>query len=284
MALALAVSACDAVEPVSRPILVVESFLESDRALGPVRLRQTIRMDRTYDAATARVSGASVRLFAPGREILYDENPARGTYETSEAAQLSAGTPFRLEVAWQDQFAVAEGVLPPPVRLTRIETLVPPEPVEAVLLDSLQIDSLQTGARSGYVYPVEVRVWWDRADFSVEADSLYWIRAQLRPSASVAPGVVELIFRSGQILREDRAAAEAGQRRWTGVYLVMVDDKNDPIPPHLLRVAVLRSGEDYARFASSRTAPERREPISNVRGAIGIAAGISVDSLTVWIE
>ena len=46
-----------------------------------------------------------------------------------------------------------------------------------------------------------------------------------------------------------------------------------------MKVSLLRSGPDYARFASSRDAPERREPVSNVRGALGIVAGISVDSL-----
>ncbi|HEX7071675.1 MAG TPA: hypothetical protein VF190_12755, partial [Rhodothermales bacterium] len=155
-----------------------------------------------------------------------------------------------------------------------------------VLLDSLQLDSLQTGARSAFVYPVEVTLQWAASnDLAAAAvDTSYWIRAQLKPYTEDLPGVIELFFRSEVIVREDRVRVEDGLRTWTGVYLVPVDSESDPLPEHSLKVALLRSDDDYARFASSRTAPERREPVSNVVGGLGIVAGVSVDSLTVRIR
>ena len=57
-----------------------------------------------------------------------------------------------------------------------------------------------------------------------------------------------------------------------------------PLPAHHLKASLIRSGADYARFASSRDAPERREPITNVEGGLGIVAGVSVDSLVVAVS
>ena len=49
-------------------------------------------------------------------------------------------------------------------------------------------------------------------------------------------------------------------------------------------MAIIRSGQDYARFVSGRDDPERREPASNLDGAVGIFTGLSVDSLRVQVE
>src|SRR5690606_36917301 len=144
-----------------------------------------------------------------------------------------------------------EGRLPPRVEIMNVRAVPAEHPVEAVLLDSLQIDSLQTGARSALVYPVEVTLQWDTSS-DAAADSAYWIRAQLKPFTDDLPGVIELFFRSELIVREDRVRVEDGLRTWTGVYLVPVNNESDPLPEHSLKVSLLRSDDDYARFASSR--------------------------------
>jgi hypothetical protein len=51
-----------------------------------------------------------------------------------------------------------------------------------------------------------------------------------------------------------------------------------------MRVSLVRSNASYAAFASSRRDPDRREPISNVRGAVGIAAGVAVDSVRITVD
>ena len=276
---------CDAVSPQSAPVLVVEAFAETDGELPPITLRQTLRMDAVYADAAAAAEGAVVRVILPTGSVRYRPVQGRaGLYEPEVSHILEAGIPFTLEADWNGTHAVAAGRIPPRIRIFDVKTVAASEPVEAVLLDSLQLDSLQTGARSRYVYPIEVTVRWERSDHDVRADSLNWIRAQLKPFIDVVPGVVELIFRSEQIVREDRVALEGELRTWTGVYLVPVAREDDPLPAHSLKVALLRSDDDYARFASSRTAPDRREPVTNVEGGIGIVAGVSVDSLSFRIQ
>ena len=97
--------------------------------------------------------------------------------------------------------------------------------------------------------------------------------------------MIDFFLLPGQILRE-RTATRAGseQRTWTGVYAVPVESKDAALPAHTLRVAVLRSGQDYARFATSRDAPDQREPQSNITGGLGIVAGVSVDSLRIDVQ
>lgn len=277
----LGLQACDAVSPEADPTLVVEAFVESGKELPVVRLRQTLRVDDAYDEDMAAATGASVHVQLVDREVDYvPVEGAPGLYRPSESVPAHAGSEFTLRASWQDAVAEAVGRLPRQIEIVDISTAVPDRPVEAVLLDSLQLDSLQTGARSGYVYPIEVSIWWEMDVTIAAADTVNWIRAQLKPYTDAVPGVIELFFRSEQIVREDRVALEGNRRKWTGVYLVPVENEEDPLPAHSLKVALLRSGDDYARFASSRNAPERREPVSNVRGGIGIVAGISVDSLT----
>lgn len=277
-------TACDAVSPQSDPILVVEAFAETGETLPVVRLRQTLKMDGLYDAAAAAAEGALVRVILPEGSVSYEPVEGdRGLYRPTTSQTLDEGVPFAVEATWRSEHAVAAGSLPQRIRIVDVRATPAERPVQAVLLDSLQLDSLQTGARSGYVYPVEVSLWWDESNAGVRPDSLNWVRAQLKPFTALVPGVIELFFRSEQIMREDRVDLDGGRRKWTGVYLVPVDGEDDPLPEHSLKVALLRSDDDYARFASTRNAPDRREPVTNVEGGIGIVAGVSVDSLTLKI-
>ena len=66
---------------------------------------------------------------------------------------------------------------------------------------------------------------------------------------------------------------------WSGVYAIQVTDSLSPPPTHNLTVQLIRGTKAYADFAASKNAPERREPVSNIDGAIGILAGIALDSL-----
>ena len=99
------------------------------------------------------------------------------------------------------------------------------------------------------------------------------------------PTFDDFFLRPEQIFRERNTPRDAlGRRSWTGVYAVPVETRQTPLPPHPLRVAIIRSGQDYARFISGRDDPERREPPSNLDGAVGIFAGLSVESLRVQVE
>lgn len=279
---------CDTVEPEGPPRLVVEGYLDAGKPLPLLTLRQTRPLDVPYpDDATTAVADAEVQVALDGEAVAYRAVPGRpGQYAPADVVPgrtVPARAAFRLDVRWRNRQAQAEGTVPPPIRIDSVQVRVPPEPVQAILLDSLYLtDSLDVGVQEGYIYPVEVSLWWRT---EAAADSLYWIQTRLRPYTSFSSTVVDFFLRPEQVLQEQTIPRDpAGRRRWTGVYAVPVAAADAPLPSHNLQVALLRSGRDYARFAVSRDAPDRREPISNVTGALGIFAGISVDSLRVRVD
>lgn len=282
-------SRCDTVEPGSAPLLVVEGYFDAAHPLPPLVLRQTRPLNVPYpDDVTTAVTDAEVMLYLNGRPVSYRHVPGgAGRYAPAPGAErmVPPGAHFDLSVVWQDRRATAAGGVPLPIALDSLALDVPPRPVKAVLLDTLFFtDTLGVTVQKGYLYPVEVTLWWRAAPEAAAADSAFWVQARLRPSAPPLPTALRFFFRPEQILRErDLPRDAAGRRSWTGVYAVPVAGADDPLPPHQLRVSVLRSGRDYARFASSRSAPDRREPRTNVQGALGIVAGISVDSMTVHV-
>ena len=273
---------CDSLEGDEDPRLVVEGFVDAGKPLPRIRLNQTLAPDRPYDDSESAVTTADVALTIGAARIPYrsvDGQP--GVYEPVEERSANQGDPFSLEVAWLDSKAEASGIVPPLVRIERLEVRLPNAPVSAVLLDSLALsDSLAVGARTGFIYPIEVAISW-RPEAGKED---LWVRAQLHPYTSFSSTVVDLFLRSDQILLEEDLPSLNGLRTWTGVYAVGVEREEDPLPVHKLRVALVRSGVDYARFASTRNAPERRAPVSNVTGGVGIFTAISVDSTHLRIE
>ncbi|HET6568287.1 MAG TPA: DUF4249 family protein, partial [Rhodothermales bacterium] len=288
---------CDAVQPTEDPVLVVEAFLDAGKPLPRVRLGQTTPLSQPYQGTGTAVSDAEVRLSLGGREVVY--RPVLGQPGVYEPAAPSGElvpprVPFTIDVRWGAQHATASGVTPPLIRIVDVSVSVTDEPIKAVQLDSLvldparldtlRLDSTITAAGLTYIYPVAVTVKW-QVDFNeMGADSVYWVRTQLKPPASVTSDRINFFLRPEQIQPERKVARDSsGRKRWTGIYAVPVASEDAPLPPHRLRVALLRSNGDYARYASSRDAPERREPISNVEGAIGIVSGISVDSLIVEV-
>lgn len=288
---------CDTVAPEESAVLVIEAFVDADEPLPAIRLWQTRSIGQAYpfDASTA-VSDAEVIVGLGRAQIAYQPREAQpGWYEPVRPQTAPARMPLAFEATWRGQRAVAQSLVPPALTLDSIRVNVPDEPVDGIILDSLfidpalvdslQFDSLRTGAVKGLVYLVEVTLWWTIDYPEVGPDSIYWIRTQLRPQLPTRPTFDDFFLRPEQIFRERATPRDAlGRRHWTGVYAVPVETRQTPLPPHPLRVAILRSGQDYARFVSGRDDPERREPASNVVGAVGIFAGLSLDSLRVHVE
>jgi hypothetical protein len=276
---------CDTVEPTSGPLLVVEGFFDAGQPLPTLVLRRTGPLSAPYaDGPTTAITDGRVDVVLAGRYVPYRHNDARaGRYEPAESTDLAVSerAPFHVRVEWGDQSATADGTVPPPIAVDSIRISAPDAPVQAV--DSLRLDAI--GTEFVFIYPVEVQLWWSTNFAETGPDSLYWIRAQLKPFTSFSSALLDLFLRRQQIFRETSIARDdRGVRRWTGVYAVPVDRETDPLPAHDLKISLLRSGEDYARFASSRDDPERREPVSNVRGGVGIVAGVAVDSLRLRVE
>ncbi len=288
---------CDTVAPEESAVLVVEAFVDAGAPLPAIRLWQTRPLSQAYpfDASTA-VSDAEVRVGLDGAQVAYQPLDAQpGFYGPDRPQMVTDRVPLAFEATWQGQRITAQSLVPPALRLDSIRVNVPDEPVDGIILDSLfidpvlvdslQFDSLRTGAEEGLVYLVEVTLWWIIDYPEVGSDSAYWIRTQLRPQLPTSPTFDDFFLRPEQIFRERNTTRDAlGRRKWTGVYAVPVETRETPLPPHPLRVSIIRSGQDYARFVSGRDDPERREPASNVEGAIGIFAGLSLDSLRVQVE
>ena len=293
------IAACDTVEPGGGEQLVVEAFVEAEQGLPAVRLWRTRPLETPYPfGPSTAVEDAEVMLRVGPESFEYRPRVGRpGWYEPAYGgeAAVPGRTPVRLEAQWGARRAAAESVVPPPLRLDSVRVRVPERPVDGIILDSLffdparldslQFDSLKTGAAKGLVYLVEVTLHWTVDFEEAGADSAYWIRTQLRADLPTRPVFEDFFFRPEQVFRErDARRVDARRRVWTGVYAVPVGEVDEPLPPHPLRVALVRSQQDYARYVASRRDPERREPVSNVSGGLGIVAGISLDTLRVPVR
>jgi hypothetical protein len=284
MGVVLLIGGCDwTPEPVEERSLVVESFLKTGRSLSPVILRKTRPLSVSSDSLGQSVSGAEVTLALADQAVSYSER-APGRYAPEQDLVVPSGVPWRLSIEWRETMAQAKGVTPPPIEIEEVCVAVPETPSRAVQVDSLRRDSLDIPAGRGYLYPVEVTVRWEGTSVPGD-DSGHWVRAQLRPNASPFPSeVVEFFLEPAQIQREVQFPQRNDTTRWRGVYAVPVDSSKAPLPAHDLTTALVRGDSSFAAFAQTRVDPDRREPISNVEGALGIALSISVDSLTRVVE
>ena len=284
-ALLLLCAQCDFATPVEEHPFVVEAFFQTGEPLGPITLRTTRPLDAPAGDTTAPATGATVTLRLDGQSIPYradEDQPGRYVPET--AVSVPPRVDFSLTARWNGQTGTADGRTPPPIAIESVQVDVPDKPVQAILVDSLRRDSLDIPAEQGYIYPIEVTVTWRTTFPETGPDSTYWIRAQLRPYTTFSSRVVDFFLQPEEVLRE-RAMKQAGaRRRWTGVYAVPVDGATEPLPSHRVRVSLIRSGPAYAAFAASRDDPDLREPISNVQGAVGIAAAVALDSVRVDVD
>lgn len=290
LALGVGVVGCDLSDPVESESLVVEAFIETGKPLPAIRLRQTRPLDQPGDSVDQAARSADVVLTLDGQPYPYVEAVGRpGRYVPVDAAPLGPDgvpprVPFRLDVRWRGEHATAAGRTPPRIALTEVCVDIPDTPVRAILVDSLRRDSLDIPAQEGFIYPIDVTAQWSGVDAPIPGDTVQWVRAQLRPTASFSSRVVNFFLQPAEVKREIEFVGSAAQRQWTGVYAIPVNDSTQPLPRHRLTVDVTRGDTAFASFATSRTDPDRREPISNVSGGLGIATGVALDSLARVIE
>lgn len=286
-ALVLGLAQCDwSTEPVQKESLVVEAFFDTGQSLPPIILRRTVPLRSSPESAQDAVSGAQVNLRLGDASILYYESPARADrYRPRQDTVVPPNVSWELTATWRGDTARATGRAPPSIQITRVCVEVPASPVQAVRVDSVRRDSLDIPADQGYIYPVDVRVRWKQNLTASGADTLSWVRAQLRPDAApFSSPVVEFFLEPADIRREGAFATGKDARRWTGVYAVPVDSGTAPLPRHNLTTTLTRGDSSFASFARTRTDPDRREPVSNIDGGLGIALSVSVDSLVQTVE
>lgn len=265
-----------------RETLVVEAFLKTGRPLPTITLRQTQPLARPDSAS--RAVGADVSLRLNGTRVPYAERGGRpGRYVPMPPADTVAATvPWRLRVQWNGETARATGITPMPLYLTEVCVDVPDEPVRAIEVDSLRRDSLDIPARRTFIYPIDVTMRWAGS----EGSNPYWVRTQLRPDTTQFDSrLVNRFLQPTAVRRETRfPGIGAGERQWTGVYAVPVDSGSAPLPAHRLTAIAVRGDSAFGAFARTRTDPELREPISNVKGGLGIATAVAIDSVGRTVE
>lgn len=273
---AIAAAGCGTVEPGSDEQLVVEAFATTGSTLPEVTLRHTSPL-RSGGVEDAPAAPATVGMWLEGEEVPYAHENG-GRYLPLSDAVPQAGQRLELQVDGGDAVLRGSTTLPPAIGIDSVRVEPAPVPIEAVLIDSL--DLTPGIGVTGYLYLIDVHVFWRDAG---ARDSSY-VRVQLLPDSRFASRVIDLFLRSDEVLQEDAATRPLpGVRQWSGVYAVRVDHPDAPLPGHALRVGLIRSGPDYARYALSREAVDRREPIGNIDGGLGIFAGIAIDSLRVRV-
>ena len=278
---------CDSITPANDTFLVVQGFLEAEKPLPTFLLKQTTSLDENLISEPEQfVDRASLILTVNETEIHYSASADQpGVYEPDALLldRVPPGAQFDVEIAWNNITARASDRVPAAIALDSIQVRVPERSISAILVDTLRLDTPEVGARRGFIYLVEVDMWWTPANIQPQ-DSTFWIETRLRPQIDFSSKVLDVFLLVEEVQPEYAITQDHQfQRKWTGVYAVPVSDSLAPIPDHDLTVQLLRGTDAYALFAASRNNPERREPISNIDGAIGIIAGISLATTDVVV-
>ena len=282
LTLFVSLTGCDSIEPANDQFLVVEGFLEADKPLPSIILKQTTALNQDLSTEPERpVLDASVQITLDGLTIPYRPSlSVPGEFEPAPQGNqvIPPGTNFSIDLEWLGQKAHASGLVPNTIELDSFQVRIPNDPVTAILVDTLRLDTPSVGARRGYIYLVEVDLWWTTPLSSNHIpDSTFWIETRLRPQIDFSSKVLDVFLLSEEVQPEENIQSDPFSRKlWTGVYAIPVEDSTDAVPDHALSIQLLRGTTDYALFAASRNNPERREPISNIDGAIGIVTGISL--------
>ncbi|MEM8484604.1 MAG: DUF4249 family protein [Bacteroidota bacterium] len=279
---------CDSIEPTAENLLVVEGFLDAGKPLPNVSITrvQPLTAASAGTSINEAVSDASLSLIINNTPVPYRPSASSpGTYEpaTSVFEVVPPHARFSAEVNWQSQRATTTDIVPPPIAIEDVFIRIPESPVSAVLLDSLRLEDQEVGARMGFIYPIDVSVSWQNE--MPATDTTYWIEARLKPQSDFSSTVLDVFLLTEDVQVEDSLRTTGSTRfSWSGVYAIPVPDSLAPAPAHLLTVQLTRGTKAYADFAASRNAPERREPVSNIAGGIGILAGISLDAIVFEVK
>ena len=279
-------SGCDSIEPADDSLMVIEGFLQTGAPLPDITISRASLLEQSSVQNPDFIRDATLRLFIDDVAYAYGpSDPNNGTYSPLNPAieAIPAGAKMRAEIVWESQIATTSDLMPSPIAIESVEVDVPESPVTAILVDTLRFDTPQVGARQGFIYPIDVTITWSVDPAFPEPDSTYWVEARLIPQTEFSSTVLDVFLLPEQVLQENNVLLQPtglspNQRSWTGVYAVPVADSLSLPPTHSLTVQLVRGTRAYADFAASRNIPERREPISNIDGAIGILAGIALDA------
>lgn len=279
---------CDSVFPKDQGSIVIEAYFNAGKPLPRITVKEVAYLTDRISDGQKGVSDAIVSLLLDEQTISYVlSETQKGVYEPAPefvGIIVEPGAWFQLTVNTEHKTAFASGLIPAIIEIRDIRIVVSDDPVAAILVDTLDIglDSLNLGldASTGLIYPVQVSVDW----FSAHSATSSWIETRLEPLNPFSSSIVDFFLLPSQVFREENTTLmEGGLRSWSGVYAVPVESVTRPIPQHQLKITLLRSDEQYARFATSRNDPIRREPATNLIGAMGFAGGISIDSVLVSI-
>lgn len=285
LVLLFVLAGCDTVTPTHRPALVVEAWFDTEAPLPPIRVSSTNDISDALVPVPAP-PGTRIQITMGEQAIDYvqhQEDPLWYLPALNDLSPPAQGEQFELRVDAPGSAARASGIMPPSIRLEDVEISFPADPISVVLIDSLNVglDSLNlaVNATTGYIYPVQVSLTWMDDDFDG------WVEARLQPDDSFSSSLIDFFLLPSQVFPESSATADGnGRLGWEGVYAIPVQDAQSALPEHTLRVVLTRGDDRFARFITSRDAPDRREPVSNVNGGLGFVGGISTDSTRVDVR
>jgi len=287
------VTGCDSVQPSRVGTLVLQAYFESGKPLPPIRITRTSTMSEPLLSVSRGVTDADVDLVIDDVTVRYiPVADSAGFYRPELPTLISIVRPFAqflLTVRAGTDQASAFGSIPPRILLSDVSVRVPDEAIEAILIDTLDIaiDSLDLALNTqhGFIYPVQVTLAWQSLDFDVRTENEFWVETRLAPVTSFSSSPIAFSLLPPQVLPEiSLQPDDTGVLVWNGVYAITVEFADTPVPAHALKVSLLRGDRSFALFESSRDNPERREPVSNVRGGIGFVGGISLDTLRIVVE
>jgi hypothetical protein len=278
------VAGCDAVSPSYDRSLVVEAWFDTAAPMPPVRISTTRSLTDALIPEPAP-PGTQLKVVIDDRVITYERSPDTPLWflPVDSGGPATAGALFDVRVDAPESSLRASGMMPPKVTLQDIQVSVPDRPISAVLIDSLNVglDSLNVAvnATTGYIYPVQVSLTWDDDSFDG------WMETRLQPENAFSSSLIDFFLLPSEVFIESSAQNLGnGSLQWEGVYAVPVGSPDSPLPAHSLRVVLRRGDDRFARFITSREAPDRREPVMNVYGGLGFIGGVSTDSIRVDVR
>ena len=278
--LLLAVAGCDATFPEQESTLVIEGYLQPEKPIPPIRVIETDPLTSSKNH-TAPLD-ANIQLQIGKQSIRLLPTPdLPGFYSPVDLPDfvIPPLAEFDATIRWQGKEFTASGLVPPSVSIHDVSLNIPDKPEQAILVDTLRLDTLAIQAKTVYIYAIEATVSWTSEPFINGVSPDYWIETRLRSTPSLSSKVLNQFLLTEEIQLERNVPQQDGLYTWKGVYAIEAAGPEAPLPPHDLAITLVRSGNDYARFASALQNAANTEPISNINGGVGILAGIALDSL-----